>query len=55
MFATKKHKVGIFNIIVDIEELKLTDYYLEINIFFHKPDPGVKRQSIKTIWKIHCN
>lgn len=33
MFATKKSKVGIFNIIVDIEELKLTDYYLEINIF----------------------
>lgn len=49
MFATKKHRVGIFNIIVDIEEPRLTDYYLEINIFFPKPDPGVKRQSIKTI------
>lgn len=33
MLATKKSKVGIFNIIVDIEELKLTDDYLEINIF----------------------
>jgi hypothetical protein len=49
MFATKKCKAGIFNIIVETEELKLTDYYLEINIFSPKPYPEVKRQSIKTI------
>lgn len=39
MFATKKHRVGIFNIIVDIEEPRLTDYYLEINIFFPQARP----------------
>lgn len=51
MFATKKSKVGIFNIIVDIEELKLTDYYLEINIFSSSHTLGSKDRVLKLLEK----
>ena len=51
MFATKKSKVGIFNIIVDIEELKLTDYYLEINIFSPSHTLGSKDRVLKLLEK----
>lgn len=39
MFASEKHRVGIYNVIVAIEEPKLTDYYLEINIYFPQARP----------------
>ena len=51
MFATKKSKVEIFNIIVDIEELKLTDYYLEINIFSPSHTLGSKDRVLKLFEK----
>ena len=51
MFDTKQSKVGIFNIIVDIEELKLTDYYLEINIFSPSHTLGSKDRVLKLLEK----
>lgn len=47
MFATKKSEVRIFNIIVDIEQLKLTYYYLEINIFPPSRTLGSKDRVLK--------
>lgn len=51
MFATKKGKVGILNIIVDIEELKLTDYYHKINIFFPSHTLGSKDKVLELFEK----
>lgn len=57
MFATKKCKVGILNITVDIEELKLTGYYLEINVFSPSHTLGSKDRVLKLFEKftaINC-
>lgn len=51
MFATKKSKVGTFNIIVGIEQLKLTYYYLEINIFSPSYTLGSKDRILKLFEK----
>lgn len=51
MFATKKSKVEILNIIVDIEELKLTDYYHEINIFSPSHTLGSKDKVLELFEK----
>lgn len=51
MFATKKSEVRIFNIIVDIGQLKLTYYYLEINIFSPSRTLGSKDRVLKLFEK----
>lgn len=49
--CNQKEKVRIFNITVDIEQLKLTYYYLEINIFPPSRTLGSKDRVLKLFEK----